>query len=183
MKRIVCAGFGGQGVLTAGLIISRTAMENGSQVTWIPSYGSEMRGGTANCAVVISDKKIASPFFRRSDILIALNRPSMAKFQEQVVSGGLVISNSSMVRDLLSRDDVRQIEVEATGMADELQNPRGANIVMLGALAAADDYFSKEVMGTGVESFFAAKGKNNPKNRDCFLGGYEAVKAYLQKGE
>ena len=101
MKRIVCAGFGGQGVLTAGLIISRTAMENGSQVTWIPSYGSEMRGGTANCEVVISDKKIASPFFRRSDVLIALNRPSMAKFQEQVVSGGLVISNSSMVRDKL----------------------------------------------------------------------------------
>ncbi len=175
MKSIVCAGFGGQGVLTAGLIIARTGMENGSQVTWIPSYGSEMRGGTANCGVIISDKKIASPFVKNIDVLIAMNVPSMQKFQSQVVPGGLIVSNSSIIRDMEFRDDVRVIEVEATDIADKLQNARGANIVMLGALAAADSYFSKDVMGNGIESFFASKGKNNPLNRECFLGGYEAA--------
>jgi len=181
MKSIVCAGFGGQGVLTAGLIIARTGMENGSQVTWIPSYGSEMRGGTANCGVIISDKRIPSPFVKKIDILIAMNVPSMLKFQEQVVPGGVVISNKSIIKGLTFRDDVLLVEVEGTAIADELSNPRGANIVMLGALAAADNYFSKAVMGEGIDSFFAAKGKSNPKNQECFLGGYEAASRFLHK--
>jgi 2-oxoglutarate ferredoxin oxidoreductase subunit gamma len=173
MTNIICAGFGGQGVLTAGLILARTGMENGKVVTWIPSYGSEMRGGTANCNVKISDTKISSPFVKKIDILVAMNLPSMAKFEKMISPGGLVISNKTIVKGWTFRDDIRVVEVEATAIADAVQNTKGANIVMLGALAASGALYSKEVMHLGIEGFFTMKGKNNPKNEICFLRGFE----------
>jgi 2-oxoglutarate ferredoxin oxidoreductase subunit gamma len=173
MANIICAGFGGQGVLTAGLILARTGMEYGKEVTWIPSYGSEMRGGTANCNVKISESKIASPFIKRIDILIAMNIPSMAKFEKMIVPGGLVISNKTIINNWCFRKDINVIEVGATVIADEIKNIKGANIVMLGALAASGELYTKEEMGSGIESFFAMKGKNNPKNSECFIRGFE----------
>ncbi|MCF8011101.1 MAG: 2-oxoacid:acceptor oxidoreductase family protein [Clostridiales bacterium] len=175
MPNLIFAGFGGQGVLTAGLIVAKTGMDNGKNVTWIPSYGSEMRGGTANCNVKIDDGKISSPFVKQIDILVAMNVPSLAKFEPMVSSEGTIIANKSMVKDWDFRSDLKVVEVEATSIAEELNNPKGSNIVILGALAMSGQLFDKDVMEKGVEAFFASKGKNNPKNRECFLKGFECA--------
>jgi 2-oxoglutarate ferredoxin oxidoreductase subunit gamma len=165
---IICAGFGGQGVLTAGLILGKTATETGKYVTWIPSYGSEMRGGTANCSVKISETKIASPFISEIDILIAMNQPSVDKFEEALKAGGLMVVNSSMVRDHRFRKDIRVIRVDATAIAEDSANPRGANLAMLGGLAAGGILMDAETIRAGLNRFFDEKGKNDPKNSLCF---------------
>lgn len=174
---MIFAGFGGQGVLTAGLILGKTGVDNGKNVTWIPSYGSEMRGGTANCNVKISDKKISSPFVKKIDVLVVMNMPSVDKFEKNVVEGGVVISNKTLIGDYKFRDDLQVYDVDATGIAEESGNPKGANIVMLGALAAAQVVFDPEIIWKGIDNFFMEKGKNNPKNEACFTRGLkEAVK-------
>ena len=172
---IICAGFGGQGVLTAGLIMGKTGVDIGKNVTWIPSYGSEMRGGTANCNLKISDGKISSPFVKDIDILLVMNMPSVDKFESRVKAGGVIISNKTLIKDYAFRNDVKVVEVEATGIADELGNPKGANIVMMGALAASGELFDEKTMGDGIENFFLSKGKNNPKNSMCFQKGAEGA--------
>jgi 2-oxoglutarate ferredoxin oxidoreductase subunit gamma len=168
---IVCAGFGGQGVLTAGLILGKTGVDIGKNVTWIPSYGSEMRGGTANCNLKISDRKISSPFVKDIDVLLVMNVPSAEKFESKVKPGGLIISNKTMISGRTFRDDVMVVEVEATSIADELGNPKGSNIVMLGALAASGQLFDEKTIGEGIENFFRTKGKDNPRNALCFQKG------------
>jgi 2-oxoglutarate ferredoxin oxidoreductase subunit gamma len=173
---IICAGFGGQGVLTAGLILGKTATETGRHVTWIPSYGSEMRGGTANCSVKISETKIASPFIREIDILIAMNQPSVDKFEGAVKPGGLMVVNSSLVRDHSFRQDIRVVQVDATAIAEGLANPRGANLAMLGGLAAAGALMDAETIRDGLNRFFDEKGKNSPQNGRCFDLGLESAR-------
>jgi len=171
MNNIICSGFGGQGILTAGLILARTGMENGLNVTWIPSYGSEMRGGTANCAVRISNGKIGSPFVKAIDILLAMSQPALAKFEQSVIAGGWVVANTSMIKDWTFRKDIGVIQVDASAAADELRNAKGANVVMLGALAASEALFTPAQLDAGIRNFFADKGKVNPLNDDCFKKG------------
>lgn len=165
---LIFAGFGGQGVLTAGLIIGKTGVDIGKNVTWIPSYGSEMRGGTANCNVKISDGKIASPFVTKIDILVVMNMPSLIKFEKNVVPGGVIISNKTLIDPYDFREDLEVYEVDATRIADELQNPKGANLAMLGALAASGMLFDPETTWQGIHNFFQEKGKNNPRNEGVF---------------
>lgn len=172
MADIICAGFGGQGVLTAGLIIAKTGMNNGKNVSWIPSYGSEMRGGTANCNVKIADGKISSPFIKSIDILIAMNTPSVLKFMPMINRDGLLVVNTTIVKDVEFRKDINVIGIHATEIAEAQGNLRAANIVMLGALAKSGRLFSKDVMAEGITEFFAAKGKNNPQNAPCFEHGF-----------
>ncbi|MEG0051433.1 MAG: 2-oxoacid:acceptor oxidoreductase family protein [Terrisporobacter sp.] len=176
MADMIFSGFGGQGVLTAGLIAANIGMLNDKNVTWIPSYGSEMRGGTANCNVKISDDEISSPFVNRIDILVAMNQPSIVKFENLINENGIIIYNSSIIKNYKFREDINVYEVAATNIAEECENKKGANIVMLGALASVSDIFEKEVFANGVEKFFLDKGKNNPKNKICFEKGYEACK-------
>ncbi len=173
---LIFAGFGGQGVLTAGLIIGKTGVDNGKNVTWIPSYGSEMRGGTANCNVKISDRKISSPFVKKIDILVVMNMPSVDKFEKNVVPGGIIISNKTLIGDYKFRDDVKVFEIEASEIAEEVGNHKGANIVMLGALAASGELFEEDVIEEGIKNFFEQKGKNNPKNGECFRRGLDESK-------
>lgn len=173
---LIFAGFGGQGVLTAGLIMAKTGVDVGKNVTWIPSYGSEMRGGTANCNVKISDGKIASPFVNKIDLLVVMNMPSLVKFEKNVVPGGIIITNKTLIEQYDFRKDIQVYEVAATGIADELENPKGANIVMLGALAASGALFDAEVTWKGIEDFFLEKGKNNPKNELVFRKGLEETR-------
>ena len=173
---LIFAGFGGQGVLTAGLIMGKTGVDVGKNVTWIPSYGSEMRGGTANCNVKISDGKIASPFVTKIDILVVMNMPSLVKFEKNVVPGGVIISNKTLIDQYDFRTDLHVFEVDATRIADDLENPKGANIVMLGALAASGALFDSEVTWNGIENFFLEKGKNNPKNELVFRKGLEETR-------
>jgi len=175
MAEIICAGFGGQGVLTAGMLLIHAGMEQGKNVLFYPSYGSEMRGGTANCVVKISDKKIASPSCKYADIVLTMNTPAVDKFEGRLKSGGLLLVNSSIVgEDRVYRDDIIVVKVAATDIAKELRNPRGANLVMLGALAANSDLFTVKYLEDGIESFFGKKGKSNPQNSICYQEGAKA---------
>ncbi len=131
--RVKIAGFGGQGVLLLGLALSESGMRQGYQVSWLPSYGPEMRGGTANCHVNLSERRIGSPLVSQPSVLIAMNRPSLDKFEPEVVKGGLIIYDSSLIDRPVSRTDVEAFPIPATKMADELGNTRAANMVVLGA--------------------------------------------------
>lgn len=133
--RIVFAGFGGQGILLMGQILAYGAMLEGKEVTFMPSYGPEMRGGTANCTVVISDTQIASPITRDIDILVAMNGSSLEKFQDSVVPGGSIFINSGMITASIERQDVKAFYVNGVKLAlDLFDNIKVANVVLLGAV-------------------------------------------------
>jgi 2-oxoglutarate ferredoxin oxidoreductase subunit gamma len=131
---IILAGFGGQGILSAGRIVATAALIEGREVSWFPSYGPEMRGGTANCHVVISDEPIGSPVINEADVLIALNQPSLDKYARQIKPGGLLISDCSLATDLPARTDIRSIPIPASGLASEMGNMTFAAIILLGCL-------------------------------------------------
>jgi 2-oxoglutarate ferredoxin oxidoreductase subunit gamma len=134
-ERIIFAGFGGQGVILAGKLMCIAAMREGKQVSHIPSYGAEMRGGTANCGVVISDEPVASPLVRRPSICVVLNKPSLLKFEDKLQEGGLLIWNESLIDAKPGRRDIRQVAVKANDLAQEAGSVRAANMVILGLLA------------------------------------------------
>lgn len=133
LEEIIIAGFGGQGVMSMGQLLAYAGMKEGKNVSWLPSYGPEQRGGTANCAVVISDEEIGSPVVTSPSAAFVLNDPSFDKFEPRVQPGGLLIVNSSLVTRVSVRDDISIIEVRATEMANELGNSRVANMIMLGS--------------------------------------------------
>jgi len=133
--QIILAGFGGQGILFAGKLIAYAGMLKGKEVSWLPSYGPEMRGGTANCHVIISDEKIASPIVQKPDVLIALNGPSLEKFENAVVPGGVILYDSSLISKKIERTDIKAFAIPATQMAVDMQASTLANMVMLGKLA------------------------------------------------
>ena len=131
---ILIAGFGGQGVLFAGQLLAYAAMDEGKQVTWIPSYGPEMRGGTANCTVIISDEEIGSPLVSHPQAVIAMNRPSLDKYEPMVKKGGVLVVNTSMVDRKATRKDIRVVEVDANMVAEKLGDKKMSNMVLLGAM-------------------------------------------------
>ena len=132
---IIFAGFGGQGVILAGKILTLAGMNEDKYVSHIPSYGAEMRGGTANCSVIVSDEEVASPVIEKPDVVVALNKPSMVKFEKQLKKGGLLIYNSSLIDIKPTRNDIKTLALPANEMAAECKNARGANMVVLGCLA------------------------------------------------
>lgn len=134
---IVISGFGGQGALFAGQILAYAAMDAGKDVTWMPSYGPEMRGGTANCQVIVADEEIGSPLTRTPRAAVILNLPSLDKFEPLVTPGGVIVVNSSLVNREVTRKDVKAFMIPAQEIAEELGNRRLLNMVMLGALLAA----------------------------------------------
>lgn len=172
MTEIICAGFGGQGVLTTGLILAHCAMMLGKEVTWYPSYGSEMRGGTANCTVKINDGLIASPVSKHPDIVCALNAPAVDKFEASIKPGGKLFVNASLVEGPRSyREDIEVVRVPMSEIAQKLENPKGSNLVLLGAVAAHTGLFRLEELDIQVAEYFARKGKVNPKNSACLAAG------------
>ena len=132
---IIFAGFGGQGVILAGKILALAGMSEDKFVSHIPSYGAEMRGGTANCSVIVSDEEIASPVIEEPDVVVALNKPSMTKFEGQLKKGGLLIYNSSLIVTKPTRTDIRTLALPCNEIAAQTNNARGANMVVLGCLA------------------------------------------------
>lgn len=132
----IIAGFGGQGVLFAGQVIAYAAMDNGLEVTWIPSYGPEMRGGTANCTVIVSDEEIGSPLVAHPAVVIAMNLPSLDKYEPMVKEGGLLVVNASMVDRSPTRTDIHWVMVPGNEIAEELGDRRMTNMVLLGAMLA-----------------------------------------------
>ncbi len=178
-EQIICAGFGGQGVMLMGRLIAAVAMRGGMEVSWLPSYGPEMRGGTANCQVVISDSPIGSPVIsRNADTVLAMNLPSMRKFEGELVPQGLMIYNSSLIETAPDREDIRLAPIPANEIANEIGNLKAANIVMLGAYAELKGLLDpEEILNVLEETFGAAKSQFIPINRKALERGVEAGKA------
>ncbi|MCL2322911.1 MAG: 2-oxoacid:acceptor oxidoreductase family protein [Oscillospiraceae bacterium] len=177
MERLIFSGFGGQGILTLGQVVAIMAMNKGENVTWMPSYGAEMRGGTANCSVIISDNLIGSPIVSNNiTTLIAMNNPSFDKFIDRVSLDGNVIVNTSMVKNFKS-DKVKIYEVDATNMASKLGNIKVQNMVMLGAYIGVLKNFSI----SDVEAVLVGKFLNK-KNGDAMIKiNMEAVKVGMDE--
>lgn len=178
MREIVFAGFGGQGILTAGLIVSQIALYKGYNATWMPSYGAAMRGGTANCTVHYNEGKIYNPGQQSPDLLLAMNAPSLLKFVNIVRPGGIVLVNSDMVEipeDV--RHDVRIALVPCNTLAEKAQNPKGANVVMVGAITALLQDFSYDEGVAGMNDMFRKKGKKEfeEANERAFAKGYYII--------
>jgi len=171
-QEVIIAGFGGQGVLFAGQLISYAAMDEGKEVTWIPSYGPEMRGGTANCTVVVSDEEIGSPFVKNPTAVMAMNLPSLEKFEPLVEPGGVLVVNSSMVNRQVQREDITVVSLPANDIAEALGSKRSVNMVMLGALLVNMDLLSLEAAEKALDAHL-------PERHKKFLG---ANKEALRKG-
>ena len=163
-SEVMFAGFGGQGILFSAKILAHAAMEQGFEVVWIPSYGPEMRGGTAYCMVVVSDRPIGSPIVRNPHHLVAMNRPSLEKFASVVKPGGVIMINSSLISCDSGRKDVDEIKVPVSDIAKEIGSIKAANIVALGAFAARSRIVDFEILKESVKTEFAGKEKLIPLN-------------------
>ena len=156
---IVAAGFGGQGVMLMGKIIAEAAMHDGKNVTWLPSYGPEMRGGTANCTVVISDEDIGSPVVDKPDAVIAMNIPSMFKFEKDLKDDGLLLVNSSVVDREPTRKDLKIFKIDANDIADKVGNVKALNMVALGAFAKTSGVITFDSIKKALEETMTGKKK------------------------
>jgi 2-oxoglutarate ferredoxin oxidoreductase subunit gamma len=159
-EAIVFAGFGGQGVMFVGQLLCYAAMDEGYHVTWIPSYGPEMRGGTANCFVVVSKHPIGSPLARHPGIVVAFNQPSMDKFAATIAPGGLLIINGSLIKETTSRVDIEAQVIPATDIASRLGDLRLTNIVLLGAMLAARPILSLATVEHALEDHLPVHRRN-----------------------
>ncbi len=174
---VIMAGFGGQGILLIGKMLAYAGMHEGKEVSWLPSYGPEMRGGTCNCTVVISDRPVGSPVIQSPRAVVAMNKPSLDKFEPHVRAGGLLLINSSLIDRSSNRGDVTVLEVPANQIANDLGNPRGANMVALGAYVGATDAVELEEIENVVRETFAAKQKLIEVNLEALRKGYELGRA------
>jgi 2-oxoglutarate ferredoxin oxidoreductase subunit gamma len=154
---IIIAGFGGQGVLFAGQVLAYAAMDGGLHVTWIPSYGPEMRGGTANCTVIIGDEEIGAPLVRRPRAVIALNLPSLDKYEPLVAEGGALLVNASLVDRQVRRADLRVVYLRANEIAERLGDKRLTNMVMVGALLGATGTLEVQAVRDALKAHLPAK--------------------------
>ncbi len=175
-KRMIIAGFGGQGVLLIGQLIAYAGMLANKEVSWMPSYGPEMRGGSANCAVVVSDEPVASPKVEEADLVIAMNRPSMELFEKAIVPGGVLIYNSSLIDIKPARTDIQVFAVPCNDIANELGSLRSTNMVMLGAYAGVTGEYSVDtLMGALRHKLGPSKEKFMPANQKAIEAGMAAI--------
>ena len=154
---ILLAGFGGQGILFAGKILAYSGLMDNKEVSWLPSYGPEMRGGTCNCSVCISDNEVASPLVNEPEILIAMNTPSLEKFVNSVKPGGTIVVDSTMVDATVERTDVNTYYIPATQLATDNDLPGGANIILLGKVFKETGIVSAETFKRAIEKVVPAK--------------------------
>jgi 2-oxoglutarate ferredoxin oxidoreductase subunit gamma len=145
----------------------------GKNVTYLPAYGVEVRGGTANCTVAISDEEIASPVASSPEYIVVMNRPSLDRFQNEIASGGLLFMNSSLIEAEISRGDIEIVEVPASGIAEELGSPKSANMVMLGALAKRSNLVSIATLIAGLKDTLKNKEKLIAINKKALMAGYD----------
>ena len=175
-KNFIIAGFGGQGVLLAGTILANSFMLAGKNVTWYPCYGAEMRGGTVNCEIVVSDDEVSSVHKQDTDYALVLNQQSFDKFVQRVKSGGTIISNSTLVADTKPRDDVNYIFVPMGDLANSLGASKATNMVALGVLSSVVEVVDKEYLALGFEKVMGEKKKDLlPLNKKALEIGYNFV--------
>jgi 2-oxoglutarate ferredoxin oxidoreductase subunit gamma len=181
-EEMIIAGFGGQGVMLLGKMLAEASMEDGKNVSWLPSYGPEMRGGTANFQVIISDEPVGAPVIITSTILVAMNRPSLDKFAPSIITGGKVFINSSTIDVEPGRSDLTVYKVPANAIAEELGNLKVANMVMAGAIIRATGAATEESMLRVIEESLKGKkaalielnGKALRKGMECLQGAASA---------
>ena len=169
---IIISGFGGQGALFAGQLLAYGALAEGRHVTWIPSYGPEMRGGTANCTVIVSDEEIGSPLVRHPTAAIVLNPPSFERYEPMMQKDGVLLVNASLISSPPQRSDIRRIDVKANEMAAEMGVAQMANVILLGALVQATGVLKLETLDRVLDEHVSAR------HRDKL----EANKQALRKG-
>ena len=171
-KTFIFAGFGGQGMLLIGKFVAMACMLDGKHVSWLPSYG-----GTANCSVIVSDDPVASPLVDKADVIVAMNRPSLDKFEEHVKPGGVLVINSSIIDRKAVRDDITVVYCDANGIAESIGNPKGANVAILGAVMAKADVTSLESMMEAIRiELGEKKARFLEGNKKALLAGMEAAK-------
>jgi 2-oxoglutarate ferredoxin oxidoreductase subunit gamma len=173
-EEMVFAGFGGQGIILSGMLVCLAAMREGRKVSHIPSYGAEMRGGTANCSVVVADGEIASPLVPRPMSCVVMNRPSLVKFEPRLRTQGLLLYNSSLIDIQPERGDIRAVAVPANDIAEEEGSARAANMVMVGLLVALRPAVaSLEAVIASLEEAVSSRNKDlNAINTRCLQRGY-----------
>lgn len=177
-EKIIISGFGGQGVMSAGQLLTYAGMLEDKEVSWLPSYGPEMRGGAANCSVIVSDAPVGSPIITQdATTAIVMNLPSLDKFENSLVKDGLLIVNSSLIERKTSREDVRAYYVPANDIANDLGNARVANMVLLGAFLEVTSLVKVESV---IEAFKKVYGPHRhhliPLNEEALKRGAEEVK-------
>jgi len=175
--KTIFSGFGGQGVLMMGVSLAHSGMNKGFHVTYLPAYGAEMRGGTANCTVAIADEEIASPVASEPNYLVALNSPSLFTFQNKVIANGTILLNSSIISDRPHRQDVQVFCVPCSDIAQELGNIRVTNVIMMGAFLKVTGIVSPEIYLNSLESIMGSRKKSLAEiNRKAFTAGFECLK-------
>jgi len=176
-RSVIIAGFGGQGVILAGKILARAGMDHGLEVTWLPSYGPEMRGGTANCTVVLSEEPVGSPIVDEPTDLVAMNLPSLDKFEPLVARDGTIVANRSLIDREVERDDVRAHFVDVHSLAEKAGSARAINMVALGAYLKATGVVPLEAVKQAMARILeeGGKGKFVSLNERALELGYEAV--------
>ena len=176
-KEFIFAGFGGQGMLLIGKFMAMACMLDGNHVSWLPSYGPEMRGGTANCSVIVSDEEVASPLVDMADCIVAMNLPSLDKFESHVKPGGTLVINSSIIERKSTRDDITVVYCDAMKIAEEVGNPKGANVAILGALLEKEPIVSVDMMTEAIRiELGERKAKFLEGNKKALIAGMEAAK-------
>ncbi len=174
---IICAGFGGQGVLTIGKFIAKAGMAEGKNVSWLPSYGPEMRGGTANVSAVVSDEPIASPIVSYPDILVALNQPSLDKFGPTIRPGGVLVVDTGMCPHGLKRDDIQFVAAPFSAIAVEIGSMRVLNMLAIGAVIGRTNIIKYETIEEDLTAFLKAK------NPDLLEQNLKAIKRGIEIGK
>jgi 2-oxoglutarate ferredoxin oxidoreductase subunit gamma len=174
--KTIMAGFGGQGVVLMGTLLTYTAMVEGKHTTFFPSYGAEMRGGTANCSVVVSDREIASPIVNQPDCVVAMNIASLKKFESRVRPGGMIFVNSSLIDRKVEREDVEEIRLPANEIAESLGNAKAANMVMLGCVAKKTGVVDLESLSGCLEKVLSERAMALlDLNKRALRKGFEAA--------
>lgn len=176
LEQVIVAGFGGQGVLRVGQMIAYAGFAEGKEVTWAPSYGPEMRGGTANCSVVVSDSEIGSAQLLEADSIIVMNLPSLHKFESAVIKGGKLFINSSVIKEKSTRTDITVYYIDANVVAEKIGNSKGGNMVILGAYAKVTGTVTLDSLYELVKKTFTGdKAKFVDSNIACIKAGAELV--------
>jgi 2-oxoglutarate ferredoxin oxidoreductase subunit gamma len=174
---IIMAGFGGQGVMAMGKILVEAALKEGKNVSWLPSYGPEMRGGTANCSVIVSEEPVGAPIVTEATAAIVMNRPSLDKYEDYVIPGGALLINSSLIDQKAARKDINVYYIPANDIANELGVGKIANIVMLGAYLKISGAATEEsIMEIITEIFSGKKASVIPLNKEALLRGAACIK-------
>ena len=179
-KEFIFAGFGGQGMLLIGKFLAMACMLDGKHVSWLPSYGPEMRGGTANCSVIVSDDPVGSPIIAHPNVLMVMNEPSLDKFEDTVTAGGTIFVDSSLIARKVKRTDVDVVYIPATQMAKEMEATSLANMIILGAIVEKLGLVKGETVVTALKETISAR---KAALLDLNLKAVAAGAEFIRKGE